>query len=164
MFFIHKRYMVDVHVANSTASTAIDPRLFAIQTKASDLVGIDEPRDVLIRMLTLEDDLASNKNLKIVSVVGSGGLGKTTLAKVVYEKLTMDIDFHCKAFVPVGRNPQLKKVFRDILLALDKASYRNETNFEILDERQLIEEIQDFLKEKRYQSCFSPSLYCKSAN
>ena len=96
-------------------------------------------------------DDASDMELKIVSVVGSGGLGKTTLAKLVYDKLTVDLNIYCKAFVPVGRTPDLKKVFRDILLGLDYQQYINKINFMILDERQLIEEIRAFLKEKRYQ-------------
>uniref|UniRef100_A0A0A9FIB6 AAA+ ATPase domain-containing protein n=1 Tax=Arundo donax TaxID=35708 RepID=A0A0A9FIB6_ARUDO len=139
------RYRVDDLVANPAAAASIDPRLSSLYTKASELVAIDEPRDELIKMLD-----ASEKEMKIVSVVGSGGLGKTTLAKAVYDKITTDMNISCKAFVPVGQNPDLKKVFRDILLALDKERYTNKTNFMILDERQLMDEIQEFLKEKRY--------------
>jgi predicted AAA+ superfamily ATPase len=138
-------------------------------TKASELVGIDEQQDALVNMLTNEneallpqlkkrkrkvltlgdDDAASDKGVKIVSVVGSGGLGKTTLAKVVYEKLAVEMNINYKAFVSVGQKPDLKKVLRDILLDLDKQQYMSQTNFTILDETQLIKEIQAFLKEKR---------------
>ncbi|TVU41045.1 hypothetical protein EJB05_14535, partial [Eragrostis curvula] len=145
-----ERYRVDDHVSNSSAITSIDPRVLTLHMKTSETVGIDESRDELIKMLTLGDDDASNKKMKIVSVVGSGGLGKTTLAKVVYKKLPENMNIHWKAFVPVGQKPDLKKLLRDILLALNKEYYMNKTNFQILDEGQLIEEIQDFLKEKRY--------------
>ncbi|TVU41036.1 hypothetical protein EJB05_14526, partial [Eragrostis curvula] len=144
-----ERYRVDDHVAKSSTMASIDPRVLTLHM-TSEIVGIDESRDELIKMLTLEDDNASNKKMKIVSIVGSGGLGKTTLAKVVYEKLTQNMNIQCKAFVSVGQKPDLKKVLRDILLALHKEYYMNKTNFMILDEGQLIEEIQDFLKKKRY--------------
>ncbi|TVU41033.1 hypothetical protein EJB05_14523, partial [Eragrostis curvula] len=142
------RYKLDDLVANSSTVTSIDPRVLSLHTKVTDLVAVNEPRDELIKTLTMGDNDASNKKMKIVSIVGSGGLGKTTLAKVVYDKLTVDTNIHCKAFVPVGQKPELKKVLRDILLALDKGYYMNKTNFMILDEGQLISEIQDFLKEK----------------
>ncbi|KAL6907931.1 hypothetical protein ACP4OV_002101 [Aristida adscensionis] len=143
------RYTVDDIVAKPAASTSIDPRLLALYPKASQLVGIDGPRDEVIQMLTVaDDDDVSSKEVKIVSIVGIGGLGKTTLAKAVYEKLTVDIPY--KAFVPVGRNPDLKKVLRDILIDLDKEHYTTRINLAILDERQLISELREFLNNKRY--------------
>jgi disease resistance protein RPM1 len=147
------RYAVDDIVHKPT--TRIDPRLSALYTKVSQLVGIDEQRDKLMQMLTEGDhDMQPNQKAKILSVVGVGGLGKTTLVKAVYDKLTMNNPY--KAFVPVGQNPDLKKVLKDILIALDR-DYMMAVNFTILDERQLIDELRDFLKDKRYTYNCTPS-------
>ncbi|CAN6362797.1 unnamed protein product [Urochloa humidicola] len=143
-----ERYKIDDIVHKPVATTSIDPRLSALYTKASQLVGIDEQRNNLIQMLTEGDhDMQPNQKTKIVSVVGVGGLGKTTLVRAVYEKFTMNIPY--KAFVPVGQNPDLKKTLRDILVDLDKR-YTTGFNLTILDERQLINELRKFLKDKRY--------------
>lgn len=139
------RNKIDGIVANPPAATTIDPRLHAMYIDTTKLVGIYGKRDQeLMRLLAMEDDSISAKRLKIVSIVGFGGLGKTTLARAVYDKIKGDFD--CKAFVPVGRNPDLKKVFRDILIDLDKSS----SDLPMLDERQLINRIRLFLDDKRY--------------
>lgn len=143
------RYTVDDIVHKPAAMTSIDPRLPALYPKASQLVGINEQRDKVIQMLTEGDhDMQPNHETKIVSVVGVGGLGKTTLVKAVYDMLNLNAPY--KAFVPVGQNPDLKKVLKDILIALDKESYMKGFDFNILDERQLIDELREFLKDKRY--------------
>ena len=72
----------------------------------------------------------------------------------MYDKLKGK--FNCTAFVPVGRNPDLKKVFRDILIDLDKQQYMD-FKFTILDERQLINELQNFLETKRCVSVATPN-------
>nr|UBY07006.1 NBS-LRR disease resistance protein [Dasypyrum villosum] len=129
----------------STHTEAIDPRLRALYIEAAELVGIYGKRDQeLMSLLSLEGDDASTKKLKKVSIVGFGGLGKTTLAKAVYEKIKGDFD--CQAFVPVGQNPDKKKVFRDILMDLGNSN----SNLALLDERQLINELHKFLENKRY--------------
>ena len=46
----------------------------------ANVVGIDSPRDKLINWL-----VEGPSNLMVISVVGIGGLGKTTLVKKVYE-------------------------------------------------------------------------------
>jgi len=140
----HARYRVDDLVAKPAATTSIDPRISALYTKVSQLVGIGKPRDKVIKMLT---SVAEDMETKIVSIVGFGGLGKTTLAKAVYENLSQDVRF--KAFVPVGRNPDLKTVLKDILIDLDKKRYTTELNLTILNERQLIDELREFLKDNR---------------
>ncbi|CAL4982474.1 unnamed protein product [Urochloa decumbens] len=133
------RYKVD---AITPAKTVVDPRIASMYTKAADLVGIDGSMQELITRFTKGDDKCV-QHQRIVSVVGFGGLGKTTLAKAVYDKLKGQFD--CTAFVSVGRNPYLKKVLKDILIDLHM-----HFNLEILDERHLIEKLREFLENKRY--------------
>jgi disease resistance protein RPM1 len=139
--------------ARTAMTSTVDPRLHAMYTQVNMLVGMDKSSGELMPMLqtnTQQGD-ESSKKMKIVSIVGVGGLGKTTLAKVVYEK--MKGDFDCTAFVPVGRNPDLKKILKDILMDLDKQRYLKYSTA-ALDERQLIDEFRKFFLEnkKRYAS------------
>ncbi|CAD6272814.1 unnamed protein product [Miscanthus lutarioriparius] len=144
------RYTLDNIVASPVAANTIDPRILNLYKRATELVGIEGPRDELINMLSLGDgdvDLSSTTKMKILSVVGSGGLGKTTLAKAVYDHLKPR--FECRAFVPVGQNPDVKKVFGDILIALDEQTYTR-PKLTGLDENQLMGKLNEFVKEKRY--------------
>nr|UBY07074.1 NBS-LRR disease resistance protein [Dasypyrum villosum] len=136
-----------VVVPNPTEPITIDPCLRALYAEATELVGIYGKRDQdLMRLLSMEGDDASNKRLKKVSIVGFGGLGKTTLARAVFEKIKGD--FECRAFVSVGQNPDIKKVFRDILI--DLSGGNPHCDLAILDANQLIKKIHDFLENKRY--------------
>uniref|UniRef100_A0ACD5VKW1 Uncharacterized protein n=2 Tax=Avena sativa TaxID=4498 RepID=A0ACD5VKW1_AVESA len=125
---------------------SIDPRVMALYTDEKELVGIEETRDELVNML-LEGDDWSKHPLKTVSIVGFGGLGKTTLAKVAYEKIK--VQFDCDAFVSISRKPNMKKVFKDILYELDKKKYASIPH-ETMDERQFIDVLIDLLSNKRY--------------
>ncbi|PUZ64118.1 hypothetical protein GQ55_3G118600 [Panicum hallii var. hallii] len=144
------RYSLDsIIVAKPAAATTIDPRIMNLYKRATELVGIEGPRDELISLLSLGGDVdVPDKKMKIVSVVGFGGLGKTTLAKAVHDQLKSH--FERSAFVPVGRNPDVRKVLRDILIDLDRGKYAN-SDLMVLDEKQLMDELKEFVKDKR---CF----------
>ncbi|CAN6372127.1 unnamed protein product [Urochloa humidicola] len=141
----HDRYNVN-NIVPSSVVPSIDPRIHSLYKKVTELVGIEKTSGELINLLNNGDD-NSNNHLKIVSVVGVGGLGKTTLAKAVYDKLK--VDFECCAFVSVGQYPDVKKVLKDILLELDKGRYKDIHNL-IRDERQLIDLLLEFFDNKRY--------------
>nr|XP_020192074.1 disease resistance protein Pik-2-like [Aegilops tauschii subsp. strangulata] len=134
-------YKIDDIVASPPSSTTIDPRLSALYNKITDLVGIDEPREELIKRLAEGGDA-----IKVVSLAGFGGLGKTTLAKAVYESLRAQFD--CAAFVSVSQNPDITRVFKKMLHQLDHKKYAhiNEASW---DETQLIDELREFLRTKR---------------
>ncbi|PAN43300.1 hypothetical protein PAHAL_8G227500 [Panicum hallii] len=138
------RYTVDSVIAKLASPVAVDPRLQALYKKTAELVGIEKQSEELVKILSLGDDAhAPDERMKIVSIVGFGGLGKTTLSKAVYDKHKPAFD--CGAFVPVGRNPDMKKVLRDILIDFE---YMN-PNVMILDERQLINELRRLTENKR---------------
>ncbi|KAL6639085.1 hypothetical protein ACP70R_022815 [Stipagrostis hirtigluma subsp. patula] len=135
----HLRYKVEESVANMVSTVQIDPRLPALYVEADKLVGIDGPREEIIEWL-MEDD--STKGLKVVSIVGFGGLGKTTLAKQVQNKIKGQ--FTCTAFVPVSRSPNITKILTDILKEFGVRADSSD------DARQLIEKLRAYLQDKRY--------------
>ncbi|KAJ1291016.1 hypothetical protein BS78_02G287100 [Paspalum vaginatum] len=134
-----ERYKIDSVVAKPAT---VDPRLLAHYKKAKELVGIDEARDELISILVDGDEVPSQRG-KLVSIVGFGGLGKTTLANVVYEKLKEKFD--CWAFVSVSQTSDMRMFFKGLLYELGR-----NVNEETLDVKQLIDQIRKFLQTKRY--------------
>ncbi|CAL4982970.1 unnamed protein product [Urochloa decumbens] len=132
-----ERYKMDV-----AKPASIDPRLLVNYKKVTELVGINEARDEVMNILVGGDGVP-NQHGKVVSIVGFGGLGKTTLANAVYEKLKEKFD--CWAFVTVSQNPDMRKFFKGLLYELGK-----NVNDETLDERQLIDQTRKFIQTKRY--------------
>ncbi|VAH39491.1 unnamed protein product [Triticum turgidum subsp. durum] len=92
----HRRYDLDKIIPQSSNVVAIDPRVKTLYEKAANLVGMEGPKNELVDWLIDEE-----KQLKVVSVVGFGGLGKTTLANEAYQRLKGD--FAYGAFVPVSQ-------------------------------------------------------------
>ncbi|VAI25379.1 unnamed protein product [Triticum turgidum subsp. durum] len=60
-----------------SSNVDIDPRVTALYTEVADLVGIEGPANELVSWLMDEE-----KKLKAVSIVGFGGLGKTTQTSI----------------------------------------------------------------------------------
>uniref|UniRef100_A0A452XI97 Uncharacterized protein n=1 Tax=Aegilops tauschii subsp. strangulata TaxID=200361 RepID=A0A452XI97_AEGTS len=141
------RYKVDSVVPKSTSTSTDTLRQLALFKKAAELIGTEEKSLDIVKML-MEGDEVFKKQPKMISIVGFGGLGKTTLANVVYEKLRGDFD--CGAFVSVSLNPDMKKLFKSLLHQLDKVNYKNIMDESAWSDTQLISEIRDFLRDKRY--------------
>ncbi|XP_021301298.1 putative disease resistance RPP13-like protein 3 [Sorghum bicolor] len=148
---LRAKYTVRGAGADLAMSTGIDPRVLNLYKKESDLVGIEESRNKVIKMLSIgtKDDAythASELNLKIVSIVGVGGLGKTTLAKTVHDMLKNQ--FGCSAFISVGRTPSLTRTFEKMLVELDK-NYK-QVDMARWDIERFGNELHEFLQDKRY--------------
>ncbi|CAL4897167.1 unnamed protein product [Urochloa decumbens] len=132
-------YKIDGAVAKPAT---VDSRLWAHYTE---LVGIDDTRDELIKFLGEDDDEAPMKEGKIASILGFGGLGKTALANAVYAKI--EAQFDCCGFVSVSQNPDMKKLFKALLSHLTGNNIKEQYE---LDDKWLIDELRGFLEGKRY--------------
>ncbi|XP_052135663.1 disease resistance protein RGA5-like [Oryza glaberrima] len=140
-----RRYEVDGSTSGTTTSDLlVDSRLPALYSGLDELVGIKGPRDCIIKLLTYEADSGpSRQQLKVVSIVGCGGLGKTTLANQVYKEINGQFD--CKAFVSMSQKPDMRKILMDLLSQI----LRNGSPM-CFDEQRLIDKLREFLKDKRY--------------
>ncbi|XBI50452.1 hypothetical protein VPH35_113850 [Triticum aestivum] len=117
---------------------AIDPRVAILQQDADSFVGLKVPTDELVDWLNDKE-----MHLKVVSIVGFGGLGKTTLANEIYRQ--PDGGFECRAFVPVTQKHNIPKLIRSLLseLGSDACSYDCEVNV-------LLNKLKEHLQKKRY--------------
>jgi hypothetical protein len=73
-------------------------------------VGISDAMEELLMMM--HDDHGHQK-LKVVSIVGFGGIGKTTLAIELYRKLGQQ--YECRAFVRTSQKPDMRRIFISML-------------------------------------------------
>ncbi|WVZ94835.1 hypothetical protein U9M48_040678 [Paspalum notatum var. saurae] len=140
----YQRYGFIEQVSKSR-TCVVDPRLPALYEDIEKLVGIDGPKEEVMELLSMEmNGGASARRLRVVAIAGCGGLGKTTLAKQVYDSVKSQ--FTCAAFVSVSQSPDVRKILRDIAKAVGLIQNTHDDD----DERQLIDKLREHLQDKRY--------------
>lgn len=82
------------------------------------------------------------QELRVVSIVGFGGLGKTTLANEVYNKLGKS--FACKAFVSVSQRPDMVVLLKSLVTQILGRGT------DICEVNGLIDSLRKYLQDKRY--------------
>uniref|UniRef100_A0ACD5Z7N7 Uncharacterized protein n=1 Tax=Avena sativa TaxID=4498 RepID=A0ACD5Z7N7_AVESA len=129
------RYKFDIPLSSYVS---VDPRLATLYENAANLVGIEGPTNELVNWVNDEE-----RQLKVVSIVGFGGLGKPTLANEVYRSLKGDFD--CGAFVPVSQKPDIAKLIHSLLSELG-----SEPSFHGCELNVLLNTLRKYLQHKRY--------------
>ncbi|KAF7105599.1 hypothetical protein CFC21_106388 [Triticum aestivum] len=133
--------------ANSSASSKPPPpRAPFVRKDASKLVGLDTWRNDLIRYLVGDEETTTvQPQLKMASIVGMAGVGKTTLASLVYEEIGNK--FQSRAFVSLTPTPNMKEVLTSILRQVGAEPL---AGAEARTEEDIIHTISNFLEDKRY--------------
>ncbi|VAI62970.1 unnamed protein product [Triticum turgidum subsp. durum] len=139
-------YKLDDIPSSPLEHSVVDPRLSALFVEEAHLVGIDGPRDNIVNWM-LESENSSTKHRKVLSIVGFGGLGKTTLAREVYRKIQGH--FHCHALVSVSQKPTVKKIMKDLISQVPCKKDFTE-GIDTWDEKKYIEKLRELLHDKRY--------------
>ncbi|XP_028191248.1 putative disease resistance RPP13-like protein 1 [Glycine soja] len=84
------------------------------------IYGRDDDKEMIFNWLT--SDIDNCNKLSILSIVGMGGLGKTTLAQHVYNDPRIENKFDIKAWVCVSEEFDVFNVTRTILEAVTKST------------------------------------------
>ncbi|CAL4907616.1 unnamed protein product [Urochloa decumbens] len=138
----HKRYNLDKHQSRAVRIDSDEhpipvPPLYGVE--ATRLVGIDNSMKKLGDWLTGDGE----QQLRVVSIVGSGGVGKTALANELYCKLKRR--FECRAFVRSSQKPDMRRLLSSILLQVRRQQLPNDS--ELIN---LIGTIRAHLQDKHY--------------
>ncbi|CAI9105696.1 OLC1v1004680C1 [Oldenlandia corymbosa var. corymbosa] len=153
----HKRYQTYYGTPNQAPSTypsAVnnlwrDCRDDALLVEEANLVGIDSPKQQLISEL-----LDHDPRLKVVSIFGMGGLGKTTLVK----KIQQDVgsEFEVIVWISVSQTYDMLEVLKELIHQLfqeiRKPVPREVASLMSTDQLKLF--VKGFLKDKRFLIVF----------
>ncbi|KAH7858879.1 hypothetical protein Vadar_028974 [Vaccinium darrowii] len=136
--------------SSSVLNTWHDLRLASLFIDEADVVGIENPKSLLISWL-----IEGEHNLTAISVVGTGGVGKTTLVKKAYDSQAVKKHFDCHAWITVSKSFTTAELLRSALKDLmEETKDRIPEGIETMGEVQVVNKLREHLKEKRYVVVF----------
>ncbi|KAH6803434.1 hypothetical protein C2S51_031681 [Perilla frutescens var. frutescens] len=150
----HRRYQFKLSASeqssNLESSMAYERRGDALLIEEADLVGITRRKEEVVGWI-----LEGGSRLGVVSVVGMGGLGKTTLVKRVYDDAHVKKHFQSHAWITVSQSFKFEEVVKDTIQQLfDEVKQPVPKGVSNMSMNQLKSVIKQFLKERRYLLVF----------
>ncbi|KAG6524701.1 disease resistance protein RPP8-like [Zingiber officinale] len=129
--------------SSSSSSSAADTTLARRFELEDDIVGFDEDMKDIKRQLF---DVSLTARV-VLSVVGPGGLGKTTLANKIYRSADVKNYFQCKAWVSVSQ----KYVVKELLCSIVKQVFDlKDEQVKGMEELEMKEKLSEHLSDRRY--------------
>ncbi|RDX65046.1 Disease resistance protein RPM1, partial [Mucuna pruriens] len=115
-----------------------------------EVVGFEGPTDELINQL-----IEGSADRTVISVVGMAGVGKTTLAKQVFNDKKVIRHFDCHAWITVSQSYTLEGLLRNMLHMFNRENMElTPRDISTMDRWSLIDEVRNHLRQKRYVVSF----------
>ncbi|CAL5381526.1 unnamed protein product [Camellia sinensis] len=109
-----------------------------------DIVGLDDDLKIIAKHLVREE-----RQCRVVSIWGMGGLGKTTLAKKVYNQSDVRRHFDSFAWTFISQQCNTREVLEDILIGLTSPSLDERKKIKIMNHGELVAELFQFQSQKK---------------
>ncbi|GMI79077.1 RESISTANCE TO PSEUDOMONAS SYRINGAE 3, RESISTANCE TO P. SYRINGAE PV MACULICOLA 1 [Hibiscus trionum] len=147
----NKRRRLDINFTDRGGSSRghVDPRAGLYFVEKDALVGIESSRDELVGRLNGGESMRT-----VIALVGMGGLGKTTLAKKLYDDIK--VHFDCYAWVTVSQSNDMVERLRTMIRRFHEAKKElppDRIN-DVTDAEELISKCREYLQYKRYVVVF----------
>ncbi|CAJ2638711.1 unnamed protein product [Trifolium pratense] len=123
-----------------------NPQMATFSFKEAQVVGFESQRDELVSCL-----VEGTNELMLVSVVGMGGLGKTTLIKYVLETPQVKKHFDCCFYISASQSKTAEELLIDMINKFCEDSKESAPNgLKEMDQMTLTTRVIQYLRSKRY--------------
>ena len=109
-----------------------------------DVVGFGNDVNKLVEFLLKEAE-----GNRVASICGMGGLGKTTLAKMVYNHPEVKKHFEFRTWSYISQQCQRRRVWEEILIKVLSPTKEERDEIQKLKDAEIVEKLHDVLREKK---------------